>query len=72
MNHGFVVDSSVAIAWVVSSRSNKVTDRLLEDMASGRVFAVPVLWVFEVANTVPGGSCKRPLATTRTRPGSRP
>jgi predicted nucleic acid-binding protein len=52
MNHGFVVDSSVAIAWVVSSQSNKVTDRLLEDVASGQAFAVPVLWAFEVANTL--------------------
>ena len=37
MSAGFIADSSVAIAWVVFSQSR---------------FAVPVLWMFEVANAL--------------------
>jgi predicted nucleic acid-binding protein len=49
---GFVADSSVAISWVALSQSTKVTDRLLDDVASGTPFIVPVLWMFEVANSL--------------------
>ena len=52
MNHDFVADSSVGIAWVVASQSSEATDRLLDDVESGRRLVVPVLWAFEAANTL--------------------
>lgn len=52
MNAGFVADSSIAIAWVVLSQSSPETDELLDDVKAGTSFAVPVLWMFEVANAL--------------------
>lgn len=52
MNDGFVADSSLGIAWVTQSQSTPATDSILRDVASGRTFVVPVLWPFEVANTL--------------------
>jgi len=48
----FVADSSVAIAWVVHSQSSSATDLLLSDVETGTSFLVPVLWMFEVANSL--------------------
>jgi predicted nucleic acid-binding protein len=52
MSNGFVADSSVGVAWAVLSQSTDATDRLLNDVASGTPFVVPVLWMFEVANAL--------------------
>jgi predicted nucleic acid-binding protein len=52
VNDGFVVDCSVGVSWATLSQSSTVTDRLLEDVESGTPFIVPVLWMFEVANTL--------------------
>jgi len=52
MNGQFVADSSVAIAWAVPSQSHEGTDRLLEDIAQGAQVVVPVLWFFELANSL--------------------
>jgi predicted nucleic acid-binding protein len=49
---GFVADSSVGVAWAVLSQSSQITEHLLNDVASGRPFIVPVLWMFEVANSL--------------------
>jgi predicted nucleic acid-binding protein len=46
------VDASVGIAWAVLSQSSKTTEHLLNDVASGRSFVVPGLWMFEVANSL--------------------
>jgi len=47
---GFVADSSVAVGWAVLSQSSAATERLLDEIAEGREFLVPLLWTFEVAN----------------------
>jgi predicted nucleic acid-binding protein len=52
VSDGFVVDSSVGVSWATLSQSSSVTDRLLDDVASGIPFVVPVLWMFEVANSL--------------------
>lgn len=52
MSDGFVADSSVAISWVALSQSTKATDHVLDDVTSGTPFIVPVLWMFEVANSL--------------------
>ncbi len=49
----FVVDSSVAVAWVVPSQVNDEGSlALLEGLFSGSANVVPVLWAFEVANSL--------------------
>jgi predicted nucleic acid-binding protein len=48
----FVADSSMAIAWVVPSQSTASSQRLHREIESGTRFVVPVLWFFEVANTL--------------------
>ena len=52
MKDGFVADSSVGVAWAVLSQSSQTTEHLLNDVASGRSFVVPGLWMFEVANSL--------------------
>ncbi len=52
MNPGFVADASVAAAWVVESQSTHATDRLFVEVEAGAAVHVPVLWMFEVANTL--------------------
>ena len=52
MSDGFVADSSVGVAWAVMSQSSETTVLLLNDVASGTPFVVPVLWMFEVANSL--------------------
>jgi predicted nucleic acid-binding protein len=49
----FVVDSSVAIAWVVRSQVNDEESlALLDSLFTGSLTVVPVLWSFEVANSL--------------------
>jgi predicted nucleic acid-binding protein len=52
VNGGFVVDSSVAIAWAVPSQATEGSARLLESVLASDPIVVPVLWAFEVANTL--------------------
>ena len=52
MIQAFVADCSVTIAWAVPSQSSKATDGLLDHLAAGTTLIVPVLWFFEVANTL--------------------
>jgi predicted nucleic acid-binding protein len=49
---GFVADSSLAVAWVIPAQSIEVSNRLRDDIQFGTPFFVPVLWMFEVANTL--------------------
>jgi predicted nucleic acid-binding protein len=49
---GFVADSSVGVAWAIYSQANEGTTRLLNQIAEGRPFFVPVLWTFELSNTL--------------------
>ncbi len=52
MTGAFVVDSSVAIAWGVPSQASEGAAKLLEDVLAGSPVVVPVLWAFEVANSL--------------------
>jgi predicted nucleic acid-binding protein len=49
---GFVADASVGVAWSVASQSSTETERLLDEVSSGRPMCVPVLWAYEVANAL--------------------
>jgi predicted nucleic acid-binding protein len=48
----FVVDSSVAIAWAVPSQATEGSVGLLESVLASSPVVVPVLWAFEVANSL--------------------
>ncbi len=52
MKDSFVVDSSVGIAWVSPTQQSAECDALLTDVAAGRRFVVPGLWMLEVANVL--------------------
>jgi predicted nucleic acid-binding protein len=47
---GWVIDSSIALAWVHSAQSTRKTDELLEEVGRGGSIVVPALWFTEVAN----------------------
>ena len=47
----FVLDCSVALAWLFPDEATDVTDRLRGSLAEGRAF-VPALWPIEVANVL--------------------
>jgi len=52
VNPGFVADASVAAAWLIESQSTQATDQLLVEAETGTSIHVPVLWMFEIANTL--------------------
>lgn len=52
MNRSFVADASTAIAWVASTQATEASDALLRDIAAGRAWVVPSLWLLEVANAL--------------------
>lgn len=47
-----MVDASVGVSWAVSSQSGPAAAVLLEEIAAGKPFVVPGLWMFEVANAL--------------------
>jgi predicted nucleic acid-binding protein len=48
----FVVDASVAVAWVHPGQATPDTDRMLDAIAAGALLEVPALWPLEVANAL--------------------
>jgi len=48
----FVIDASVAIAWVHPGQATNETDAMLEAIAGGATIQVPALWSLEVANAL--------------------
>ena len=50
MNADFVVDASMAFAWVLPSQASHEADALLERIKAGASGVVPMFWYLEVAN----------------------
>jgi predicted nucleic acid-binding protein len=48
----FVVDASVAVAWVHPGQATPHTARMLDAVAEGTIIEVPALWPLEVANAL--------------------
>jgi predicted nucleic acid-binding protein len=48
----FVVDASVAIAWIHPAQATGHTDAMLDAIAEGATIDVPALWPLEVANAL--------------------
>lgn len=46
------MDASVGVSWVVPSQSSSAAAALLEEVASGKPFVVPGLWMLEIANAL--------------------
>ena len=52
MTGTFVVDASVAIAWVHPAQATRQTAAMLDAIADGATVEVPALWSLEVANAL--------------------
>jgi predicted nucleic acid-binding protein len=52
MTGTFVVDASVAIAWVHPAQATRQTAAMLDAIANGATVEVPALWSLEVANAL--------------------
>jgi predicted nucleic acid-binding protein len=48
----FVVDTSIAIAWVHPDQSTDLSNRLIDAVGQGAVLHVPSLWFLEMANVL--------------------
>ena len=59
----FVLDCSLAMAWVFPDEATETTDRLLDALTDGRAF-VPALWPVEVANVLLVATRRRRIAET--------
>lgn len=68
MSEAFVVDASMAFAWVLPSQASPAADALLTRIESGATPVVPSLWFLEVANGLLAAQRRKLLtATERTR-----
>lgn len=52
MTGSFVVDASVAVAWVHPAQATPETAAMLDAIAEGTTIDVPALWSLEVANAL--------------------
>lgn len=52
MTRAFVVDASIAVAWVHPAQATKQTEVMLDSIADGATLEVPALWPLEVANAL--------------------
>ena len=52
MTKGFVVDASIAIAWVHPAQATMQSQALLDSIAAGAVVRAPALWSLETANAL--------------------
>ncbi len=52
MSRSWVMDSSVAFAWIHPSQSSDATNQLLDEVAAGASIVVPILWFSEIANSL--------------------
>ena len=52
MSAGWVIDSSVGLAWVHPDQATPETDKLLTEVALGAAIVVPAFWFLEMANVL--------------------
>jgi predicted nucleic acid-binding protein len=52
VREAFVVDASIAVAWVHPAQANPQTDSLLQSVHDGAALEVPALWPLEVSNAL--------------------
>ena len=61
MRESFIVDCSVALAWVFGNQATEYTRELLMKQRRGAALVVPSLWYYEVANGLVVGLRRRLL-----------
>ena len=62
----FVLDCSVAIAWVFDDRASEGTDALLRELRQGGRAVVPPLWHLELGNVLLQAEGRRKLTAPET------
>lgn len=68
MSEAYVVDASMAFAWVYPSQGSVEADVLLERVRAGAAVVVPPIWFLEVANGLLAAQRRRLLtASERTQ-----
>lgn len=67
MTPSFVVDASVAVAWVHPAQATSLTDAMLDAVREGASLQVPALWPLEVANALTVLARRRKLTEAERR-----
>lgn len=67
MKRSFVVDASVAIAWIHPAQATAETDAMRDRLAAGDSLVVPALWPLEVANAITVLQRRRKLTAGEAR-----
>ncbi|MBX9624519.1 MAG: type II toxin-antitoxin system VapC family toxin [Gemmataceae bacterium] len=62
----FVLDGSVALAWFFEDEDSAYADSVQDAFAAGASAAVPVLWPFEVANSLLVGERRKRVTAEKT------
>ncbi len=62
----FVLDCSVAIAWVFDDQADDATDTLLRELQDGGRAVVPALWHLELGNVLVQAERRRKLTAAET------
>ena len=67
MNAAFVLDASMAFAWVLPSQASTAAEALLERIEEGDEGVVPPLWFLEVANGLLVAERRKTIAAPERR-----
>lgn len=67
MSAAFVVDASIAFAWILPSQASSSADALLERIEAGEGAVVPPLWFLEVANGLLAAERRKTIAAPERR-----
>ncbi|MCY4214038.1 MAG: type II toxin-antitoxin system VapC family toxin [Gammaproteobacteria bacterium] len=67
MSAAFVLDASMAFAWVLPSQTHPAAEALLERVEKGDEVVVPPLWFLEVANGLLAAERRKTMAAPERR-----
>jgi predicted nucleic acid-binding protein len=67
LSASFIVDASVAFAWVYQGQATPETDHLLKEVAAGATVIVPALWFLEISNILLIAQRRHRLTTGQRR-----
>ena len=67
MSAAFVVDASMALAWVLPSQASSAAEALLKSVEAGAEIVVPTLWFLEVANGLLVAERRKTIAAPERR-----
>ena len=67
MSAAFVVDASMALAWVLPGQASSAAEALLKSVEAGAGIVVPTLWFLEVANGLLVAERRKTIAAPERR-----